>query len=529
MSTFVFRNQTIEAFLGDTDVTYSGYGDISQIPSDVDRYIWFYQVPVKADSITMSQEVDAYRDQLDLVLAGADAAKPFIIFSLVNLFPLRLTGDDVAVEEAVSAFNSHAMTLARQRPNVKWVDFADFTSDYDAATLVNWKYYLMSQTLLNPKLARDFQAWWSRVEDTLALKRKKCMVLDLDNTLWGGVLGEDGVDGIQLGGDYPGKAYYQWQLALAQLADTGVILALCSKNNEADVQEAWDKNPSMVLKRKHFSAVRINWGDKANNLRDLAEELNIGLDSMVFVDDSPSERELIKQLLPQVEVPDFPDKPYLLMPFFKFLVENYFRTYSVTAEDRAKTEQYHANALRRAEQSRFADFDDYLYSLDISIDVIPADEHNLPRIAQMTQKTNQFNLTTRRYTESEVGQLIDSHWHVYCMSVSDRFGDSGITGTIFMQPVDDVTLDIDTLLVSCRVLGKGVEEAFFKTVMNLMRLDGYRKVTATYCPTAKNVQTADFYDRMGMTCVAVDEGVKRYEMSLDGVSEFKNCYNIRVL
>ena len=518
MSTFVFRNQTIEAFLGDEGMVYSGYGDISVIPSDADRYIWFYQVPVNADAAQLAQEINSYVDQLDLVLAGADASKPFIIFSLVNLFPLRLTGDEVAVEEAIAAFNRHAMRLSQ------------FTSRYDAGTLVNWKYYLMSQTLLNPKLARDFKSWWQRIEEEMALRRMKCLVLDLDNTLWGGVLGEDGVDGIQLGGDYPGKAYSYWQQALKQLAADGVILAVCSKNNETDVQEAWEKNPSMVLKREHFSAVRINWHDKATNMRELAQELNIGLDSMVFLDDNPDERELIRQMLPQVEVLEFPEKPYMLMPFFKELVEKYFRIYAVTAEDRAKNKQYQANAMRKAEQSRFIDFDDYLYSLDLCIDVIPADEHNLPRIAQMTQKTNQFNLTTQRYTEDQVSKLIDGGWHVYCMAVSDRFGDSGITGTMFMKPVDDTALYIDSLLLSCRILGKGIEEAFFKTVLNLMRLDGYRKVTASYLPTHKNGQTADFYDRMGMTCVRVDdEGNKHYEMMLDSVFEIKNCYNIRVL
>ena len=192
--------------MGDDGMAYSGYGDISMVPGDVDRYIWFYQVPVNPDAAQLAQEITAYIDQLDLVLSGIDAAKPFIIFSLVNLFPLRLTGDEVAVEEAIAAFNSHAMRLSLERPGVKWVDFTEFTSRYDAATLVDWKYYMMSQSLLNPKLARDFKSWWQRIEEEMALRRMKCLVLDLDNTLWGGVLGEDGVDGIQLGGDYPGKA-----------------------------------------------------------------------------------------------------------------------------------------------------------------------------------------------------------------------------------------------------------------------------------------------------------------------------------
>ncbi len=529
MATFVFRNQTVEPFFGYGGVTYSGYDDISIVPKEADRYIWFYQVPVNADSAQLAQEIESYSAKLDLVLAAA-GEKPFIIFSLVNLFKLRLTGNETAVEEAIDAYNNHAVQLAANCKNVKWVDFSEFTSRYDAYMLLNWKYYLMSQTMLNPKLAHDFQAWWERTQAEFVLQRKKCLVLDLDNTLWGGVLGEDGIDGIQLGGDYPGKAYSYWQKALLQLSRNGVILAVCSKNNEADVQEAWDNNTAMVLKREHFGALRINWQDKVTNLRAMAEELNIGLDSMVFVDDNPAERELVKQLLPQVEVPDFPEKPYQLMPFFKSLVDKYFRIYAVTAEDLDKTSQYRANALRKAEQSRFTDLEDYLYSLDIAIDVIPADNHNLPRIAQMTQKTNQFNLTTRRYTEEEIQRLVNEGWHVFCMAVRDRFGDNGITGTVFLKPEGDKTVVVDTLLLSCRILGRGIEDAFFKTVLNLLRLDGYRMVKALYLPTVKNGQTAEFYDRMGMTCIARDaDGTKRYEMDLDDIFEIKNYYNIRVL
>lgn len=530
MATFVFRNQTIEAFFGYDGMTYSGYGDIAQVPKNVDRYIWFYQVPVNANSEQLAQEIVSFSDQLDYVLGQVDEHKPFIVFSLVNLFPLRLTGNDTVVDDAVTQFNCHAAQLAQHQKNVKWVDFAEFTSRYTAEMLVNWKYYLMSQALLNPRLVHDFQTWWKRIEEEFDSKRKKCLVLDLDNTLWGGVLGEDGVDGIQLGGDYPGKAYSYWQQALLQLERCGVILAVCSKNNEADVVEAWEKNPSMVLKREHFSALRINWQDKATNLQEIADELNIGLDSIVFIDDNPAERELVKQLLQQVEVPDFPEKPYMLMPFFKTLVERYFRIYAVTGEDLAKTQQYQSNAMRRAEQSRFADLESYLFSLDMSLDIIPADDHNLSRIVQMTQKTNQFNLTTRRYNETDVRTYLDKGWYIYCVNVSDRFGDSGITGAIFVEPLGDDAVKIDTLLLSCRILGKGIEEAFFKTVLNLLRLDGVRKVYADYLPTVKNGQVSDFYDRMDMTCVDTgNDGSKHYAMDLNQVFEIKNYYNIRVL
>ena len=530
MTTFIFRNQTVEPFFGDEGVTYSGYGDISLVPSDVDRYIWFYQVPVNANAVQLAQEILSYQDKLDLVLKSVDPHKPFIILSLVNLFPLRLTGDAVTVDHAVMAFNRYVTERVVGATHVKWVDFGDFTSRYSDVNLVNWKFYLMSQTLLNPKLAHDFKSWWSGVERGLALQRKKCLVLDLDNTLWGGVLGEDGVDGIKLGGDYPGKAFSYWQQALLQLANNGVILTVCSKNNEADVQEAWDNNPFMVLKREHFSAMRINWQDKVSNIRDMADELNIGLDSMVFIDDNPAERELVKQMLPQVEVPDFPDKPHQLMPFFKSLVERYFRIYAVTDEDRLKTQQYRANAMRRSQQARFADLDSYLESLSMQLDIIPADEHNLPRIAQMTQKTNQFNLTTRRYSEADVQQRIDEGWRIYCMSVKDRFGDNGITGTVFLEPLDWDKMGIDSLLLSCRVLGKGLEDAFIASIFNQLRLEGVRRIVADYLPTAKNGQTANFYDRLGMNCVSVDDdGAKHYEMDLDHAIEIKNYYNINIL
>jgi len=523
MKYFIFRNQTVEPFFGTDDAAYSGYDDISLVPTDADAYIWFYQVPVSADAATLAQEIGTYESKLRLVLSQVDAAKPFVIFSLENLFPLRLTGDEMDVRAAVDNFNATARTLALDRGNVKWVDFSEFLADYDSATLINWKYYFISQTLLSPKLAQPFHRWWQGIEAQMASKRKKCLVLDLDNTLWQGVLGEDGIDGIKIGGDYPGKAFAYWQNALLQLARTGVILTICSKNNLADVEEAWDKNPFMVLKKEHFSAMRINWNDKATNIRELADELNIGLDSMVFVDDNPAERELIRQALPMVAVPDFPAKPYELMPFFKQLAERYFRIYRVTDEDRKKTEQYRANARRREAQAQFVDFDDYLRSLQIHIDIRALDEHNLARIAQMTQKTNQFNLTTRRYTEADVRRLADEGWHIYCIAVSDRFGDNGITGAIFVKPTGSAEVDIDTLLLSCRILGRGIEGAFFSTIMRKLKDMGVNEVTATYLPTAKNSQVADFYDRMGMTPTA--DG--RYRLDLRG-SDFpvKDLYDI---
>ncbi len=342
------------------------------------------------------------------------------------------------------------------------------------------------------------------------------------------MLGEDGVDGIQIGGDYPGKAFLYFQSALLQLAKTGVILTVCSKNNENDVLEAWEKNPFNVLKAAHFSACRINWNDKATNIRELAEELNIGLDSFVFLDDNPTERELIRQSLPMVSVPDFPEQPYMLPLFFKQLVHDYFKVYSVTQEDLQKTEQYKANALRRKEQQSFTDMESFLRSLDMQVSIQQLNEHNLSRIAQMTQKTNQFNLTTRRYTESDIRQQHQNGWQTWCVSVKDKFGDNGITGCVIV----DAHNHIDTFLLSCRILGKGIELAFAKSVFSLLKSQGVGEITATYVPSSKNMQVADFYERCGMQLVEASPqtGEKRYRLPLATADlTAKDFYHINIV
>lgn len=528
MKYFVFRNQTVEPFLGDKDIAYSGYGDISFVPEDACRYIWFYQVPFNINAEQLSIEIGNYINMLKLVAGQINENKDILVFTLVNLFRCRLVGDSMSVDVAVNQFNSDLLQLSKTHKNIHLIDFHDFTEQFSSDQLVNWKFYLISQTQLNTKLAKDFSEWFSNIERELDLKRKKCLVLDLDNTLWGGILGEDGVEGIKIGGDYPGNAFYYWQQALLELSKSGVILTICSKNNEQDVEELWKRNPFMVLRQEHFSAWRINWNDKASNIQELAKELNIGLDSMVFLDDNPAERLLVSQSLPMVAVPEFPSKPYELMPFFKHLVTTYFRVYTITDEDRQKTAQYKANAQRAAARSQFVDMEAYLSSLDMRIDIFVGNEFNISRIAQMTQKTNQFNLTTHRYTESEVKQLLSDGWRIYCINVSDRFGDNGITGAIFLKPIDDYQVEIETLLLSCRILGKGIEQAFLYYLLNKLRKEGTQKVYASYLPTAKNTQVADFYDRMGFTLSDIQNECKYYEIPLREDFSIKPYYKIIV-
>ena len=520
---YIFRNQTVEPLFGEEGFAYSGYGDISVIPEEVSRYIWFYQVPFNADSRQLAAETATYADKLRYVVEHTHGRELWIM-TLVNLFRLRLTGTDKLVDDAVAKFNSEAWRMAKEHSNVRVIDFTEFTSRYAEEELVSWKYYFMSQTQLSFKLAKDFAAWFSRKEEEILLKRKKCLVVDLDNTLWGGTLDENGPSGIEIGGDYPGNAYLLWQQSLLELEKTGVILAVCSKNNEEDVMEVWDKNPFCVLRQEHFSAWRINWRDKATNLRELSAELNIGLDSMVFVDDNPAERELVRQALPMVAVPDFPRKPFDLMPFFRDLSNRYFRIYDTTYDDLNKTQQYKSNALRNAEKSNFSDMTAYLRSLGMEIEVMPADEYNISRIAQMTQKTNQYNLTTRRMTEQEIRECMSDGWRIYCINVCDRFGDCGISGAVFITG----DCHIDNLLMSCRILGRGIEAAFVKFVLNRLRQEGIKRVTAAYVASARNMQTACFYDSLGFVTSASEDNIKKYIIDLTRDFPIDDFYKIKM-
>ena len=520
---FVFRNNTVEPFFESSGTAYSGYGDISDVP-EASQYVWFYQVPFKYGQDVLSEEIDGYAERLKFLIGQVPASRPFIILTLVNLHRVKFADHNRNVDEAIARFNNTCWAIEKENGNVRVVDFSDFTSRYAERELIDWKYYFISQTPINPRLAGDFRQWFARRISSIELKRKKCLILDLDNTLWGGVLGEDGIDGLKIGGDYPGKAFSFFQQALLELSKTGIILTVCSKNNESDVWEMFEKNPYMILRKEHISAYRINWNNKADNIRELASELNIGTDSMVFIDDNPTERELVHQLLPDVEAPDFPERPYGLPSFFNNLVDRYFRIYTVTEEDKNKVFQYRANAARAMEQRRFSDFTDYLRSLEIHIKMYSADRFNLPRIAQMTQKTNQFNLTTRRYTESDLRGFLDNGWKIYCIGVSDRFGDNGITGAIMLKPVG-YGFDIDSLLLSCRILGKGIEGAFVRYVINTLYRSDIGNITASYIPTRKNMQTADFYERMGFEVTEnLPDGGKKYRLKPEHEYEIEDYY-----
>ncbi len=324
----------------------------------------------------------------------------------------------------------------------------------------------------------------------------KCLVLDLDNTLWGGVIGDDGLEGIVIGqGSALGEAFAGFQAYAAALARRGVILAVCSKNDEANALAPFEEHPEMVLRRADVSAFVANWSDKATNLREIAGRLNIGLDALVFVDDNPFERELVRRELPMVAAPELPDDPVL---FARRLSDaGYFESLSITAEDRARTDQYQANSRREALQAQATDLPAYLRSLDMTLSWRPFDRIGLQRVTQLINKTNQFNLTTRRYTEDEVlAVMADPRALGLQFRLSDRFGDNGVIAVVIGRLAHDA-LVLDTWLMSCRVLGRQVEEATLAVVVAEAARLGAGWLEGRYRRSEKNAMVADHYGKLG--------------------------------
>jgi FkbH-like protein len=346
-------------------------------------------------------------------------------------------------------------------------------------------------------------------------KSYKCLVLDLDHTLWGGVIGDDGMDGLKLGqGSAVGEAYVAFQAYARDLSRRGIILAVCSKNDEANALEPFEKHPEMVLKRSDIACFVANWHDKASNLRSIAKQLNIGVDSLVFVDDNLFERSLVRQELPMVAVPEVSEDPTYTPEILA--AAGYFEGTSVTEEDRLRGAQYQGNVLRDALKAATTDLPSYLRSLEMTLKWRPFDQLGLSRTVQLINKTNQFNLTTQRYTEQDVtGVMQDPRAFGLQLRLLDRFGDNGIIGIVIGKMQNDEDLLIETWLMSCRVLGRQVEP----TTLNIVALQaqqlGAKRLIGEYRPTKKNGMVKDHYAKLGFSIVSTDEsGASRAMLEL---------------
>jgi FkbH-like protein len=423
--------------------------------------------------------------------------------AVANLFSFSsnrwLSFADVLHAESLRAreitLNTKLISLARNHPNLLLLDLELLFRKHGESVLVSSAFWYTARIRYTGRMFGLIAEMLRRAIDAHAQRCKKVLVLDLDDTLWGGVVGELGPLGIELSEDGTGRCYRDFQRSIKAVARTGILLAIASKNNELDALEVFDTNKMMILRRQDFVAVRANWRPKAESITEIAEQLNLGTDSFVYIDDNPAEREAIKKFLPEVTVPNFPEcVEHLSNWFMQEITPAYFAKYVISREDAAKTEQYRANNARQKLAANF-DLDSYLAELGIECSISVDDGDRLVRASQMMQKTNQFNLTTRRYQITDLVHFVESHEHaVLTLDYRDRFGDEGAVG---LAIVDLFEGRIDTFLMSCRVIGRKVEDRLLDKAIELCRVRGHPRIIGEYIPTRKNKIAAEFYDNHG--------------------------------
>ncbi len=393
--------------------------------------------------------------------------------------------------DAIARINTSIAATARRTNNVYILDYNALVARRGEA---QWEDHRKWLTVRMPIAAGELLSLarqWMRFLHPITGRVCKAVAVDLDNTLWGGVIGEDGIEGIKLGPDYPGAAWRDMQRALLDLYRRGIILAICSKNNPAEAMEAISRHPNMLLRPEQFAAVRINWNDKASNLREIAAELNIGIDAIAFLDDNPIERDWVRRQLPEVTVIDLPDDPMGFAPALRQCP--FLERLSLSAEDRERGRMYADQRLRTELQQSAGSLEDFYRSLQMVVDIAPVTLKTLARAAQLTQKTNQFNLTTRRYSEEQLAELLRlPGWHAWTIRVVDRFGDNGIVGLAIVRTAGSIC-EIDNFLLSCRVIGRTVETAFLSTLAAAAANQDATRLVGRFIPTKKNVPAREFY------------------------------------
>jgi FkbH-like protein len=399
------------------------------------------------------------------------------------------------------------------------IDIARLAETVGSADWHNPQLWNMAKFAFSDELIPLYADYVARTIAAIRGKSRKVLILDLDNTVWGGVIGDDGLEGIKVAqGDAQGEGYLAVQRMALDLRQRGIVLAVSSKNTDEVARQPFEKHPEMLLRLDHLAVFQANWNDKATNIQAIANELSLGLDSMVFLDDNPVERGLVRQLLPQVAVPELPEDPAYYAR--TLAAGGYFEAVAFAAEDLKRAGFYQDNAKRVSLQKQAGGVDAYLASLDMTIQFQPFDATGRARIVQLINKSNQYNLTTRRYTDPEV-TAAENDPDVFTLQVrlTDVFGDNGMISVVICRPAEPTVWEIDTWLMSCRVLGRKVEHMVLREVLEHARAAGVEKLVGVYKPTDRNKLVIDHYARLGFTKVAEEEtGLTRWELIVEGAN-----------
>ena len=422
----------------------------------------------------------------------------------------------------VRKLNYELMLLSLQYQNLFICDIAELQNKFGRDKMFAPNTYTSTEMVFRMDVL-PYVA--SRVMDVVcAIKGqfKKCLILDLDNTLWGGVIGDDGLEGIQLGhGLGIGKMFTEFQMWIKKLKQRGIIICVASKNNEETAKEPFEKHPDMVLKLDDIAVFQANWETKVDNIRTIQQILNIGFDSMVFLDDNPFERNMVRENIPGITVPELPEYPEDYLEYLYSL--NLFETASYSNLDKDRTKQYQVEAQRVSLSKTFTNEADFLKSLNMVSVVSGFTKFNTPRVAQLSQRSNQFNLRTVRYTDADIQSLAnDPNVIDLSFTLEDKFGDNGLIAVVIMKPQDKETLFVDTWFMSCRVLKRGMENFTLNTMVDAAKAKGYKRIIGEYLPTPKNAMVAEHYPQLGLKKI---DGVETAQWELD-VDAYQNreCY-----
>jgi len=401
------------------------------------------------------------------------------------------------LQEMITDLNQKLLNEFKNNPLVFIFDFNGFVTNQGQNNIFDYRQYYLGDVKISlekiPYLANQLIGF---VKPILGLN-KKCIVLDLDNTLWGGIIGEDGFNGIKLSHNEPiGKSFIEFQKYLLSLHKRGIILAVNSKNNLDDAMKVIREHPNMILREENFACLKINWDDKVTNLKEISQEINIGLDSIVFFDDDKINRDFVRSVLPEVLTIEIPEDPSQYVPTLLELTD--FNVTKITTEDKQRGKMYLEQRERVELQKTTTDLQEYLKKLNIKLFIKNADEFSIPRISQLTLKTNQFNLTTKRYQEEDIRNFSnDEKKIVGCARVEDKFGDNGITGVFIVDKENKKEWIVDTFLLSCRVIGRGIEEGIMNHIVSLAKKENVSKITASFVPTKKNLPAESFLPTFG--------------------------------
>lgn len=480
--------------------------------------------------LNTEQQTALADDRLDFVVSVCEnpalAGKKIIYFNYPEIgdtvFGSYANKVETSFTYQVRKLNYELMRISQQYQNLFICDIAELQNKFGRDKMFAPNTYANTEMVLRMDVL-PFVA--SRVMDVVCAVKgqfKKCLILDLDNTVWGGVIGDDGLEGIQLGhGLGIGKMYTEFQMWIKKLKQRGIIICVASKNNEETAKEPFEKHPDMILKLEDIAVFQANWETKVDNIRTIQSILNIGFDSMVFLDDNPFERNMVRENISGITVPELPEYPEDYLEYLYSL--NLFETASYSNLDKDRTKQYQVEAQRVSLSKTFTNEADFLKSLNMVSKISSFTKFNIPRVAQLSQRSNQFNLRTVRYTDADIEALAnDPNVIDLSFTLEDKFGDNGLIAVVIMKPIDKETLFVDTWFMSCRVLKRGMENFTLNTMVEKAKIAGYKRIIGEYLPTVKNGMVSGHYSQLGFTTIE-DTNTAQWELDVNKYKE-KECY-----